>query len=304
MNILDLTLESILSRLSIVKLEIMDFYFGKPFCAVMLNNDDVGAAMNYFQYDHSFVNTYKIIHRWFKKFLKHDPLLLNTVFYDKIELPPLLHLAIKNAIVNTLSVTLLSSADNTFSVFCDEERDEQFDTDLNFLSPNDRVTIIGFGGVLYTIIKKQNIRKIHICDLYYNESFWQVEYDERIKSIHKEYPGKEITISGGNDTRKQFNNSRYVFITGSALSNGTMEELLDMAGNVERVYIQGESCAIYPEVLFNHYNVDSVITTLKSRDVFWYIDNDLEYFKKKLFENHYKYILIKNNKHSMQRKGN
>lgn len=295
MTILHKTLEAISKYVDFNNLIIEDFYFGKPFCVIKLNDGSVGAAMNYHEYAHDAQQNLKKTQLLFKYLIKSDPLLINSLFKSPISISkPLLH-TLRNTLINALSSKLMDNATGDFQVYANSYDIVGLKKRLDSLNFSDQVSIVGFGGILTSILKFPNINNIYVCDLNYKENLYKEKYTETLKGFVKDYSNKKVVLSDGWDYKEQFRKSKYIFITGSALSNGSMEVLLDAAQGAEGIILQGESCFIYPEVLFNDYNVELLMTTKKTENTLWYLDNNPTFFFNELFEGHNEEVYIYKN---------
>jgi hypothetical protein len=264
--ILDATLDRLSSLIDISKFRIQDMILGPlsadcPFNIVRLNNGAVGASLNYYEFvnptDRTDVET-----MLFKK-LGNDPLLLKHLL--KSDLPYLLTLSLKTAILSALSRDHICSNPN---IECKTRMD------TSFFSQVKSATIIGYGGYLRMLINHPAIRYIHISDLIFkNDRAGNDVIDSEIANFRNTFPDKTITVSNGDDNDERIGSSDLVSITGSALCNGTMDELLSFANNCKYTIVQGQSAAIFPEVLFER-GVSLVATALKPNNLLQIANND------------------------------
>jgi hypothetical protein len=119
--------------------------------------------------------------------------------------------------------------------------------------------VVGCGGYLYTLAKEPPISHVHVVDFDYR---WRApQIDAELAELARQYPGKRFTAA----TRlrpDEFCTFDLMVITGSTLSNGTLDGLLALARGGPRVVVQGQSVAVHPKVLFDS-GVELVVTSLK-----------------------------------------
>ena len=75
----------------------------------------------------------------------------------------------------------------------------------------------------------------------------------------------EVILIDEAESASILENSNIVFITGSALSTGTMESLLEHSKKAREVIIQVPSASIFP-IEFFKTNVTHIFTTIKTKD--------------------------------------
>jgi uncharacterized protein (DUF4213/DUF364 family) len=92
------------------------------------------------------------------------------------------------------------------------------------------------------------------------------------------FPEKVITFSDGSDNRERLARADLVSITGSAFCTGTMDALLKNARTCKTIILQGQSAAVFPEVLFEK-GVSLVSTTIKPANLLELAMNDPQQFK-------------------------
>jgi uncharacterized protein len=123
-----------------------------------------------------------------------------------------------------------------------------------------RAVVIGFGGYMDRLAAAPEIEHLHVCDLGYSAR--AAEMESAADGYRSRQPAKRITLSDGRDAEARIKASDVVAITGSALCNGTMEQLLGWASGGPAVVVQGQSGAIHPLPLFRR-GVRVVATTRK-----------------------------------------
>lgn len=283
-------LKKIMDEIAMIKdlstLSISRIYLGKQFNVIQLSDNSVGAAMNYYSFrdKQEILNYYKML----DYMKRQDPLLIKTLFEESSTIDTLLKLSLQNTLVNALSREIILTSGEFQLVdlkhILDESKKMYSQTDKN----REWVTIIGFGGFLDFFLLSPEFPNIYVSDLSYHKR--KEKFDELLKK--KNIHNKNVIISDASDQEYMINKSKMAFLTGSALSNGTMEGLLDMSKDCPFVVVQGESCSVYPRLLFEEYGVDAVITTFKPDSTFFYIDYANEFFRNQLFEGYLQPICI------------
>ena len=116
------------------------------------------------------------------------------------------------------------------------------------------------------LAKAENIRELHIADISYFSR--RTKMDSKIKYYRDLYPLKKIEISDGRAVMKRLPEFDVVTITGSALCNGTLDNLLYKAKGCPMIIVQGQSTGIHPKILFER-GVRLVVTTIKPRELIY-----------------------------------
>ena len=239
-GIIDETLRLLKERRNLEGLRIIDLYLSNYFNCVKLSDGSVGACMTYAQPTDEDGNNLREL---FLSKVREDPLLLHSTS-DPLSR---MEMNLRCCIVNALSSPLLSK----------EYRSDQ--TEVSELVRGfSRAVVVGFGGYLQLVLKLGTPR-VHVCDL-------QCDTLETIRKRHgrlcRQFPQTHLTLSDGSDLKERLEGADLVCITGSALCNGTMEDVLTQTQPGQRVIVQGESASIIPDVLFS-YGVDVLTTSLK-----------------------------------------
>ena len=245
-TILDETLSILCKRVPISERKIDSIYLSNYFNVVRLDDGSTGSCMNYFRFRSA--ETADRTTQFLQKLVATDPLLLG---YLDAAPRDLLRLSLLACVVSALSSTLLT-------VGADADVSHQFDPTV--FSAATSAVVLGFGGYFDYIVRHTGISKIHLSDLSYHSRSSRI--DHRIDSYRQQFPNKKITVSTGVDNRDRLAAADIVALTGSALCNGTMEEVLDASRSCPMVIVQGQSSAIYPARLFA-YGVTYISTTIK-----------------------------------------
>src|SRR5215831_10122355 len=128
----------------------------------------------------------------------------------------------------------------------------------------DTALVIGFGGYLGPLAAEKGISKLHVVDLTYDRR--RANLDAQITSYREKFPGKTITVSTQLGDGNQLRDFDLVSITGSTLSNGSLEGILAETRNDSRVILQGQSAGLYPKYLFQR-GINWIATTIKPREL-------------------------------------
>jgi len=112
------------------------------------------------------------------------------------------------------------------------------------LNPNDVVAVVGYGGGIKRLIGK--CRELHVTDLRPPEDFkTMLVTDGEIGFVPE-----EAIVHPQRDNREVLGRATAVSITGSALVNGTFDELLRYAKKARLVTVYGGSSGMIPDELF------------------------------------------------------
>jgi hypothetical protein len=245
-------------------------HLGYYFTVIELDDGSVGACMCYHRFPPRVLGT---VEQMLSRSIAEDPLLLEALFgrnHMRSWLGILQgqeHLLVSNlqaTVISALTVPLLRcGGDDTFRV--------QDSLPWDPFAQTTRALVIGFGGLMDSVIRSDTTEEIHVADLAYPSC--RQEMDAILNEYRRKYPWKRITISDGSDTVGRLGTADAAAITGSALCNGTMDNLLNQAGGRCRLVVQGQSAGIHPEALFQR-GVEVVITTIKPRTLVKLAGND------------------------------
>lgn len=187
-----------------------------------------------------------------------DPLLVDFLFNRSSDTSDdqnyeLMKISLRASIISALSASVFhKGGDEIFQVTYEPPRD--------VFQKARRALIVGFGGYLEYLIKKTGVNYVHVCD--YRYRYKSASMESIVEKYRYRFPDKEITLSSGEDLEQQMQEVDSAFITGSALCNGTMEQILELAIDKEIVVVQGQSASIYPKALFIR-GVSLITTTVK-----------------------------------------
>lgn len=144
------------------------------------------------------------------------------------------------ATLNALTRPLILG-DNLESNYSNYIYHPQSDDWLDFIRPDDKVTMIGFGPV-HDILK--HAESCSVCDMRAKSALQTLSVGE-----HIEYGPKGVNIYGADETEKILSDSSVVLITGCTLVNGTIEKLIKWSARARVIGVYGWSAAILPEFL-------------------------------------------------------
>jgi uncharacterized protein (DUF4213/DUF364 family) len=112
------------------------------------------------------------------------------------------------------------------------------------IKPDDVVAVVGFGGGIKRLIGK--CREIHVSDLRPRDQFQTMLITEREVG----FVPAEVTIHPEEENGEILGRATAVSITGSALVNGTFDQLLRYSQKARLRTVYGASAGIIPDVLF------------------------------------------------------
>lgn len=113
----------------------------------------------------------------------------------------------------------------------------------SLIRPDDITAVVGYGGGISQLLGK--CRELHVTDMRPREAFQGVIISDRI-----EYTPREVIVHTEKDNREVLSKATVVIITGSALVNGTFEELMGYSQHARLVIAYGASVSLIPDVLF------------------------------------------------------
>jgi len=248
---------------------IRDIVLDQPYAVVEFDNGAQGLAFNY-QNMLSPVTMDLAMRRDFAQYLlaisRDDPYLTET-FLKAPSDSALCELAVAIAIISGLSepfFTAESLAGHGIAI-----REGAFPL-RDLVRVGDTVAVIGFGGYLYAAIEDSAADRILVSDLFSSEPVKKARIAQQIEAWQPFLRGKRLEIYGRMEGPDILRQADVAFITGSALCNGTLEELLHAAtgspGRCRVTVVQGHSVNIHPAALFRR-GVDMVVQPIVDTDV-------------------------------------
>jgi uncharacterized protein (DUF4213/DUF364 family) len=112
------------------------------------------------------------------------------------------------------------------------------------LRPDDIAVVVGYGGGIKHLLGK--CRELHVTDMRKRENFQTIW----IKQNKIGFAPEEVIVHPETNNREVLGKATVVNITGSALVNGTIDELLGYARNARFIAVYGGSAGMIPDVLF------------------------------------------------------
>ncbi len=271
--ILKKTFDLLKDKIDLNSLAITDLYLRADTTFVKLSNGNIGTSANYdlqmnfnkekADYD-PLTTEIKI-----KKIICQDPLLLN--YFKKINNNWQRSLYL--AIISALSQSFLNKKELS-NLGLNMQKIMNDDSWLNYLDPmiksTDTATLIGYGGGLYSFLR-QNVSKLYISDYIFKNNKFLEKAVKELTDLKKELNfNGEVFLSCGDKNQYILSQSNVAFISGSALANKTMEDLLKYSNNCAKIIVQGPSASIYPLELFNR-GVSDIFTNIKKEaDIYNY----------------------------------
>lgn len=113
---------------------------------------------------------------------------------------------------------------------------------------DDTIHIVGFGGYLEQALASSKFSQVFVSDLSYGLSEGKEMIDRELENYQRIMRARSLCVYDGRDSTDYLQKSDIVIITGSALCNGTMEGLLEAAGNAREVIVYGHSGTLLPSV--------------------------------------------------------
>jgi len=132
----------------------------------------------------------------------------------------------------------------------------------SLIQEGDTVTMIGFGGYLPAAVNEPRIKQVLVAELNAAHPVPAARLCERVAAWEPQLRGRSFELHDGSRSADLIRQAQIVCITGSALCNGTLAELLDAARDCRTVIVQGHSAALHPAALLRrgaHYVVQPVI---------------------------------------------
>jgi hypothetical protein len=248
-SILTRTLNFLLSNESARRRRITGIYLNNYFTVIRLDDDSVGACMSSFQLSAAILQERE---QHLRTLLQNDPLLTRYIgeSCEKTGIAA----SVKAALANALSAPVLrAGGDEFFSVLkgrCDE-----------FFADIDYAVVIGWGGVWEFLLRHTTALRIHVSELRYERDKDKIE--SKLNLYRMKYPYLDLSISNGSDIRERLSQADFLAITGSTLGNNTLDDLLKLSRNCQKIILQGQSASSHPRYLFEG-GVHLVATSIKS----------------------------------------
>lgn len=256
--ILNETLQDILHFKSIDGLRIEDFQVAAPFATVLLNDGSIGSAGNYDVQNHSPGYNPNDFKKNLQQYLSSDPLLLQTLKGQR----SFAALALYVSVLSALSQSLLQPNILSECGLLISDTTNDLSAIRGHSQAGDTVTLVGFGGGLDIFVRIPYIKHIYVCDFMFHEEKYRLLAEHRIQKIRGNL--QKISLVTDVEYPDVVSKSSICCITGSALCNGSIEDLLTRCVHCHTVIVQGPSSSIFPASLFRR-GVTLLLTTRKTR---------------------------------------
>lgn len=258
-SILENTLGYLKGLPELSKRQIVELHLSRYFTTVELDDGSVGSCMSYYWLPDSTLAEAELqIAKLFSDnpFAVADQAALTEALGDRIPNDAQRHFlftSVAASMASALSARLLTLGGNSvFEVVKNRPAD--------WVDGVETALVIGFGGYLEPLAAERTISKLHVLDLTYDQR--RADLDAQLSSYRQRFPGKSITVSTRLDGKNQLRDFDLVSITGSTLSNGSLEGILAEARNDSKLILQGQSASLYPKYLFQS-GISWVATTIK-----------------------------------------
>lgn len=237
-------------------LSIEDLDVSTPFTVLRLSDGSVGSAGNYDIQNGNPKHDPSDARARYLGRLGSDPLLVETLEQDN----SLTGLSLRTAVLSALSQPLFNM--NQLREFgCGYQTVADMGQALaGRLRPDDTVTVVGFGGLLDVICLSPQVHHVYVCDFMFREARYRRTAQRRLAKLGRRFGG--YTLLDGTQCSEALASSNIAIITGSAVCNGTIEELLAISSGCREVILQGPSCSLLPVEFFRR-SVTLVVTTHK-----------------------------------------
>jgi GMP synthase (glutamine-hydrolysing) len=216
--------------------------------AVRLSNGSCGIAMNYDRQGVSPALTDGMASKMEQRLAERvvSESLLEGTLYDDSEGPTLRSLTV--ALLSALATPLLNAAHLTprgarvIPIRAPIE---------HWRNHGSKIAIIGCGGYAADAIFAEHTKEVVVSDLAFNDPEARDFYRPFIeKVVEPNRQRKTITLTDGGDNEKVLSECEVLFITASTLINGTLFNILEMAGPKAAIILEGNTAGMYPPSLF------------------------------------------------------
>lgn len=242
-------------------LRLTDFHVCSPFTVVLLSDGSVGSAGNYSVQNHAADYAPARAKENYASFLPSDPLLLHTLQSDRT----LAGRSLFTAILSALSQDLLSeSVLSACGLKIVPAQNWQSDVE-RLMRPGDRVKMIGHGGALPLFCTSGSVGELQICDYTFRDAKYRDLARREIEGFG--FDPLRLRLCSYVSELDSAGSFDICFITGSALCNGTMEDLLERSQGCREVIVQGPSCSVFPVEFFRR-SATLLLTTRKTHAEF------------------------------------
>lgn len=237
-------------------INIRDIYLEEKYTIVDLDNDAQGIALNFDNEEEDRARKYdrtaaaaKLLSRAEEDRLLYKTLLTSTTpktLYERS-----VYIAILSALSQPKDDYLVRNG----IVFREDW------IPLSEISTNgDTVAVIGFGGFLPLALRDEKVKKVYVADLNLKKS--RQEMMDLLSEWGSPFKEKAVELTDGSQNREIIKDADIACITGSALCNDTMDDLLLYAQDCREIIVQRHSASLLPIAFFRRgatYVVQSYI---------------------------------------------
>ena len=224
------------------RLEVADLCLSNLITAVKLSNGHCGLALNFDKVDQDVPHalTDKLRSRVLER-VKDDPLLRNLLFQPEESFT---FRSLSVALLNALSQSLLTPQHLSVR----GATVERGRMPIHHLEgKGKRAVMIGCGGYTTDLCHAPFIEEITVSDQAFAHPSTRAFFEPYLEDVV--FPAqrqKSIRLTDGSDNQKIVADCDLLFITGSALVNDTLPQLLEWAGEKAAVVLEGNTAGLYP----------------------------------------------------------
>lgn len=223
--------------------ELEEIIFTDFYSATLLDDGAAGWALNY-----AAARPWRRREKSWLRRVRQDSLLRRTLFSTAL---PAEAAGLRAALLGALSLPVLRApARYGFR--------SAADLPPALLTGARRAAVVGFGGLMWRLFGMPGLRSLRISDLGLHPR--RREMESIAAAMRLARPALRIELDDGSDLALQ--DCDTVSITGSALCNGSLDNLLAATHAGQQVIVQGQSIAVHPQALFDR-GVAAVLTTRK-----------------------------------------
>ncbi|MBC7251794.1 MAG: hypothetical protein H5T62_16140, partial [Anaerolineae bacterium] len=238
-----------------------DLTLDQVYVVVALDNGNQGVALNYQNALSNYVMDLDMRRTFAEYLLKQaqtDPLLTNSLLQTERG-ETLCEVAVAVAIASAVAQPYLTSEELCAVGLIAQSGAVPL---ASLVQEGDTVAVIGFGGYLPEAVSEPCIKRVLVAELNVAHPVPAARLRERVAAWKSQLRGRSFELHDGSHSADLIRQAQVACITGSALCNGTLAELLDAAHGCRTVIVQGHSVALHPTALLRrgaHYVVQPVI---------------------------------------------
>ena len=229
-------------------LRVEDLCLSNIITAVRLNNGECGLALNYDREGAGDRISDGVAERLRVRLLERamkEPLLLGTLFQNEEgatfrSLSVALLNALSQSLINPLHLTPRGASVCSGRIPIDALREG-----------GSRVAVIGCGGYLEDALYADFVTEVVCSDYNFGNAEAMEHYRPFMENVvEPQREAKNLRLTDGIDNQRVVSECDLLFITGSALVNGSLLQLLDWAGDKPAIVVEGNTAGLYPFPLF------------------------------------------------------